>query len=60
MFRLLLRGEHEVAQLALVVGRSNDEMRNGAQGGNVEHPMVGGTILAHESGTIETEHHGQI
>ena len=43
MFRLLLRGEHEVAQLALVVGRSNDKMRYGAQGGNVENPMVGGT-----------------
>ena len=60
MFRLLLRGEHEVAQLALVVGRRNDEIGNGAQSRNVEHPMVGGTILAHESGTIETEHHGQI
>ena len=54
-----LRGVHEPAQLILVHGTGDGEMRDGAQCSHVEGAVVRGTVFAHQSGPIKAEHHGQ-
>ena len=46
---------HEAAQLVLIHWRRNREVRNGTQGSEVEGSVMGGPVLSHESGTVETE-----
>ena len=55
-----LRGVHQPLQLALVHGRCYGEVGYGSQRGNVERPVVCWSVLAHESGAVETEHYGQV
>ena len=48
---------HQVAQLMLIVGRRDGEVRYGAQEGEVEGTMVCGAIFAYQSATVDAEHH---
>ena len=51
----LLSCEHEVTQFVLIHRRCNDDIRYRTKVCQVESPMVCGTVLAHESGTVEAE-----
>ena len=55
-----LGGEHEAAQLTLVVGGGDGEPGYGSQGGQVESAVVGGAVFAHEAGAVEAEGDGQV
>ena len=44
----------------LVHGRGDGEVGDGAQRCHVEQSVVCGTVLAHQSCPVETEHHGQV
>ena len=50
---------HQVAQLVLIHWRSDGEVGDRPQIGHIESPMMGRTILAHQSGPVKTEHHRQ-
>ena len=44
----------------LVVGRSDGEVGNGTQGGEVESAVMRRSVLAHQTGTVEAQHNWQI
>ncbi len=48
-------GDDEVAQLLLVLGRTDDEVRQRPQGRQHEHPLVRGAVLADEAGSVQAQ-----
>ena len=44
----------------LVERRADSQVGYGAQGCQVEGAVVGGAVLAHQSGSVETEHHVEV
>ena len=52
-------GQH-VTQLVLVAGSHHHHFGNHSQIGVIENPMMGGTVLPHNTATINGEYHGQL
>gem|GEM_PF-6359058 len=50
---------HQIAQLVLVHRRCDGEVGHRPQRRQVEGPVVCGSVLAHESSPVKTQHHGQ-
>ena len=50
-------GVHQVLQFGLIFWRADNSVRNRTQGGYVEDPVVCGSVLADQSGPVETEYH---
>ena len=48
-----------VDQHRLVAGRHQHDVRQAAQVGDVERPVVGGAVVADEAGAVHREHHVQ-
>ena len=51
------RGPHERAQLLLIPGRGDDEVRELALGGQREHALVARAVLADEPGAVDGDQH---
>ena len=54
------RGPQQRAQLLLVAGRGDDEVRQLALGRQGEHALVARPVLAHEPGPVDGQEHGLV
>ena len=48
------------AQLLLILGRSDDQVGQLALGGDGEHALVAGAVLAHEAGAVDADDHRRV
>ena len=58
--RKLEGGLHHVGQLVLVLGSHQHDLGNAAQVGDVEQPMMSGTVVAGKPGAIHAEENRQL
>ena len=54
------RGDHHVAQLLLILGRANRQVRKAALSGEREHALVAGAVLTDEPRPVDGEEHRQV
>ena len=47
-------------QLVFVLGRHDDDVRDGPQVREVEEPVVGRAVVAHDAAAVQGEHHGEL
>ena len=58
-FSRQLGGIHELPELVLVHGRSNGEVRDRAQEGEIEGTVMRRSVFSHQSCPVQAEHHRQ-